>query len=53
MALRESYEPHAKALSATPAVDVTKIRNGERGMKNKTKKLRTGNGDTGVHSVHF
>lgn len=27
--------------------------NGERGMKNKTKKLRTGNGDTGVHSVHF
>lgn len=22
-------------------------------MKNKTKKLRTGNGDTGVHSVHF
>ena len=28
-------------------MDVTKVRNGERGMKNKTKKLKTGNGDTG------
>lgn len=40
--LRESYEPHAKALSAIPAVDVTKIRNGERGMKNKTKQIKNG-----------